>query len=283
LNKSISQVDYINLDNSSPQSGQNFFLHLSSSVNPLFADYLSSNDTFSVDFRSESSRKIFVNYYRRSFAMAAPPNSYDMRDPFNYKPDSIFTIMSGTNKYVFEKEGMYHLQLDTTDKEGETIYRFGKGFPAVATPEALLNPLYYIVTKKEFTELNNSPNKKKAIDKLWLDMGGSTERSRDLIKKYYSRVEKANRLFTSYMEGWHTDRGMIYIVFGVPHDVYKSSTGESWTYGESNSALSITFNFTKATNPFSDNDFVLSRDPVYETMWYRAMDTWREGRAFNDY
>jgi hypothetical protein len=34
-------------------------------------------------------------------------------------------------------------------------------------------------------------------------------------------------------------------------------------------------------NPFTDNDFTLSRAPVYESHWYRAVDIWRSGRAYN--
>ncbi len=283
-NKKVTETDYINLDNSSPQSRQNFFLHIAGSPDPVFANYLSSADSFSVDYRTETQNQIFVKYYKREFLLAASPYSFDMRDAFNYKPDSTFTIFSGNaNKYVFAQEGIYHLQPDSTNHEGATIYRFSKSFPAVATPEALLNPLHYITSRKEFEELRTSANKKQAIDKFWLDIGGNQERSRELIKKYYSRVEHANRLFTSYMEGWRTDRGMIYIVFGSPHAVYKSSDTESWTYGDANSALSITFNFTRVNNPFSDNDYSLSRAPIYETSWYRAIDTWRQGRVFNDF
>ena len=207
-----------------------------------------------------------------------------MRDPFNYKADSVFTIESGnTAKYVFHEEGIYHLQLDSSNHEGSTIYRFSSGFPAITTPEALLNPLRYITTRKEFEEYHSSPNKKQAIDKFWLDVGGNQDRSRQLVKKYYSRVEEANRLFTSYTEGWRTDRGMIYLIFGRPHAVYKSSNTESWTYGEANSSLSITFDFTKVNNPFTCNDYTLSRTPIYETNWYRAVDTWKQGRVFNDF
>ena len=189
------------------KSPELFLSSLQTPASPLaFANYLSATDTFSVDYRSDASpeQKIFVKYYKRDFTLAASPYSFDIRSQFNYNPDSAFTIASGNdNKYTFVKEGIYHLQLDTTNREGATIYRFNKGFPAVNTPEALLEPLHYIANRKEFEEMHASPNKKQAIDKFWLDIGaGSQERSRLLIKKYYSRVEKANRLFTSYTEGW---------------------------------------------------------------------------------
>jgi GWxTD domain-containing protein len=283
-NKKITETDYVNLDNSSAQSRQNFQLHRIGSSAPVFANYVAADDTFSIEYREKESQNIIVKYYKREFLLAAPPYSFDMRDQFNYAPDSVFSVTTGGGyKYTFLHEGIYHLQLDSSNHEGETIYRFSPGFPGVSTFDALLNPLRYITTRKEFEELRSNPNKKQAVDQFWLDVGGNQERSRQLIKKYYSRVEKANRLFSSYMEGWRTDRGMIYVIFGSPHSVYKSSNTESWTYGEANSSLSITFNFTKVTNPFSDNDFSLTRAPIYESNWYRAVDTWRQGRVFNDF
>ena len=37
---------------------------------------------------------------------------------------------------------------------------------------------------------------------------------------YYRRVRFANEEFTQYKDGWKTDRGMIYILFGPPNQVF---------------------------------------------------------------
>lgn len=284
VNKRITETEYIPLDNSTLQSQPNFFFHRTGSQAPLFANYVSAADSFNVQYRSEQSQTLYVKYYNRQFDLASPPYSFDIRSQFNYSPDSIFTITAGNSTaYSFPKEGIYLFQVDSAKREGATLFRFPSGFPSVKTPEALIAPLRYITSRKEFDVLKSSTNKKQATDKFWLDIGGNQERSRQLIKKYYSRVEKANKLFSSYTEGWRTDRGMIYIVFGNPHTVYKSANGESWTYGDATSALSITFNFSREINPFSDNDYLLNRAPIYESTWYRAVDTWRQGRIFNDF
>ncbi|MBI5464337.1 MAG: GWxTD domain-containing protein, partial [Ignavibacteriales bacterium] len=41
----------------------------------------------------------------------------------------------------------------------------------------------------------------------------------ELMDEYYSRVEYANHVFGSYVEGWRTDRGMVYIRYGPPDNV----------------------------------------------------------------
>jgi len=268
LHKRVSDQNYVNLDNSSPQSRQNFFFHRENGI-PYFTNYLSSTDTFNVDYRNEKPQVVIVKYYNREFELAAPPYSFHVPSQFNYNPDSVFTITTGLN--------------NRSNREGATIFRFPDGFPAITTPGALIAPLRYISSRKEFEEIKSATNKKQASDRFWLDIGSNQERSRQLIKKYYSRVEKANHIFTSYTEGWRTDRGMIYIIFGSPHAVYKSSNSESWTYGEANSSLSVTFNFTRENNPFTDNDFILERAPLYETTWYHGVETWRQGRVYNDF
>jgi GWxTD domain-containing protein len=129
----------------------------------------------------------------------------------------------------------------------------------------------------------NSSNIKSAVDDFWLEMSGNSERAKELVRKYYSRVVGANKLFTSFKEGWKTDRGMILIIYGAPNLVYKTSNSESWIYGDGSSLLSMTFNFIKVINPFTDNDFELTRSPIYQNTWYSSVDSWRHGRAFNEY
>ena len=163
-----------------------------------------------------------------------------------------------------------------------TIFCFRSDFPELTTPSQLVESIRYLMARKEFEEVKNNPNPKGAVDKFWLELGGNPERTRHLISKYYSRVEFANRNFSSYHEGWKTDRGMIYIIFGAPHLVYRTLKSELWIYGDVSSSLSLNFSFIRVINPFSDNDFSLSRAPTYEASWYRAVDTWRQGRVFND-
>jgi hypothetical protein len=96
-----------------------------------------------------------------------------------------------------------------------------------------------------------------------------------MIKLYYNRVMDANRFFTSYLEGWKTDRGIIYIIYGPPNVVYKGRNVEGWVYGEDKNMLSINFTFRKLDNPFTDNDYSLTRSPAYKDGWYIAVDNWR--------
>jgi GWxTD domain-containing protein len=202
---------------------------------------------------------------------------------FNYVADSIFyySVKGGTNLQLPDN-GFYHFQIDSTDKTGFTLFRFHEDYPQLTEASLLIEPLRYLTTRREYEDLRISADKKKAVDDFWLKLSGNPDRGRQLIRKYYTRVEESNRLFTSYLEGWKSDRGLIYIIFGQPNFVYRTATGESWVYGEPRNALSVTFNFAKVKNPFSDNDYSLNRSLSYENVWFTAVDTWRQGRVFND-
>ena len=65
--------------------------------------------------------------------------------------------------------------------------------------------------QEEFKKIANGPIQKTQLISfgfpklpLWREL--------NLIKTYYSKVEKANEMFTSHLEGWKTDRGMISII-----------------------------------------------------------------------
>jgi hypothetical protein len=100
------------------------------------------------------------------------------------------------------------------------------------------------------------------------------------VAAYFGRVESANRNFSSYLEGWKTDRGLMYIIYGPPSEVYRNQQSETWIYGDRNSSLSYIFNFVKVENPFTDNDFALNRLSEYRYGWGQAVGAWRNGRVY---
>jgi GWxTD domain-containing protein len=69
----------------------------------------------------------------------------------------------------------------------------------------------------------------------------------EAFEEYYGRVEQANRRFKSYTEGWLTDMGRVYIIYGEPTNVerFTGQNGVSmivrWTYANS---MSFTFEDT---------------------------------------
>ncbi len=280
-NKNFSEDFFVPMENEGKQVRQFYFVTDPKGLS-LFKNYLGENDTVHIAFRDSSVKTLWCKYYQREFFLAAPPYSFDTRQGFNYQADSIFLVnLEDTNGLTLPAEGFYHFQQDTVSREGLTLYRFSNSFPLVTTPVQMLEAMRYLTSRREYDEMKANPVLRNAVDGFWMSHGGNAEKSRELIRKYYSRVQEANNFFSSFIEGWKTDRGMIYIVFGIPNTVYRNSATETWIYGTPYSTLSLNFMFTRVNNPFSDNDLVLSRSPIYEANWSRAVETWRQGRAYN--
>ena len=73
----------------------------------------------------------------------------------------------------------------------------------------------------------------------------------------------ANQYFTSFKEGWKTDRGMVYMVFGPPDTAVLNGQQEIWEYKKSRPAVL----FHKAGSVYSPDHFVLVRDKdVYRVL-----------------
>lgn len=275
------QLFFINKVNT---SGRQFFLLLDKETGqPLFENYINENKNFTVISELNKNKELFARFYYRTFPIAPPPFSSTSPKPFEYNPDVTASIQLDQEGSVFIKgpdSGFVHLQTDTSTQYGFTLYRYNKYFPLIKTAGDMVPPLRYISTKTEYENLLSADDKKEAIDNYWLKKCGTAIRGREVIKMFYNRVQDANKLFTSYLEGWATDRGMIYIIFGKPGVVNKTSTAESWIYGAESNMMALRFDFDKIDNPFTDNDYKLERNISYRSNWYRAVDSWRSGRTY---
>jgi GWxTD domain-containing protein len=211
----------------------------------------------------------------------------------DYEPEVMVALAySDTLPIMLPRKGIYMCSVDRKIKDGYTLFNFGESYPTVTAPEDMIEPLSYIATKNEVDQMKANPKPKIALDDFWIKCsGGNIEKARELIRIYYNRVVYANIYFTSFTEGWRTERGMIYIMYGPPDKVYKSIEGDVWGYRKQvvksswGGRYSVTedyifFTFKQRDNIFSDNDYFLSRSDALITQWDRAVSSWRKGVVF---
>lgn len=216
-----------------------------------------------------------VSYYNDNFPAALPPfTEAQGRVSQGMKTDSTFVLPAG-QEMGFSSTGLYLVQTDTNATEG-MAFRVEDDYPRLAKVPSLAGPLMYICTKQEYDRLALAKNDKKSFDRVILGITNDTDRARKLIRNYFRRVEVVNQYFTSYKEGWKTDRGMIYIIFGLPDEVFKFSDREVWSY--KNERYKITFNFAKSSSIFDPENYVLIREKKYQETWYEVIDLWRSAR-----
>jgi len=155
----------------------------------------------------------------------------------------------------------------------------------------MIEPLAYLASEDEMNRMRNAPGPKAALDEFWIGCGGNVEKARELLRIYYTRILYSNYYFTSYKEGWRTERGMIYTIYGPPDKVYKTADGERWGYRKPVLRSSwggryhlreeyLFFNFRYRANRLTDNDYYLIRSETLVTYWDRAVASWRKGIVF---
>ena len=283
LNTTQKTVTFHYIDKTDKTNRQFFKVVLEENNSVLFRNYFYENERLSITYAlSKSLTQLEGKFFDVIFPVAAPPFSMSNPKPFDFDNHTEFSLdmTNGIAHFSSADAGIYHFGLGGGNKyTGLTLYQYSNEFPEVNTNQELLSPLRFITSKKEFAKLRKYQEPKKAVDEFWKSTSKDPKKAKKLIKGYYNRVQNANYFFSSFKEGWKTDRGVIYIVFGPPSIVYRSLTGESWTYGEDSNYRSLTFNFVKVKNPFTNNDFALQRTSVYKNPWYRAVDAWRQGKV----
>jgi len=235
---------------------------------------------------------LYISVFQPYLEFPFPPSMVLPEKPGATEPDTMVAVSySDTLPLMFPRKGIYFCTVARGVNEGYTIFNFGTEFPNMTTPEEMIEPLAYLANTDELAAIRNDPKTKMALDGFWLKCGGNVEKARELIRIYYTRVLYANYYFTSYKEGWRTDRGMIYILYGPPDKLYKSTDEEKWGYrmpvvksswGTRYSVQDeyLYFSFKKRPNIFSDNEFSLSRSETVITYWDQAVLAWRKGIVF---
>jgi GWxTD domain-containing protein len=157
---------------------------------------------------------------------------------------------------------------------------FSPSFPHVQTPADFVGPVTYIAGAQELDrihEATSSPEMMERLRAFWLTPARDPVEAAQSMNEFYARVEDANRLFSNHKEGWKTDEGMIYIVYGPPTAVGRD--GLVWQYPD----RGLTFSFSSVSQEYDPlsllENFVLVRrgSIAAPQEWLQAIKTWRGG------
>ncbi|TVQ12189.1 MAG: GWxTD domain-containing protein [Bacteroidetes bacterium] len=226
-----------------------------------------------IDFSLEVQRyPLFENIPTAAYVTSQEEKRID-----SFQPDSIFIInfSGGTTRFQLPGNGIYRFSEPGNKESGFTIRSFRNDFPQTPTNEQMLLPLRYITSGSEFTALFALGDAQLAAERFWSRSAGNPDRAASIMSNYNRRVVKANSLFSSYLPGWQTDKGMIYIVFGPPDMVFHGDDGETWYYKEGLNRPGAELNFVRVNNFLSDNHYELERKSAYRRNWNLAVDRWR--------
>lgn len=179
--------------------------------------------------------------------------------------DSFYQVLSGKRTSCFHKikttdfvAGDYLVSVEahphqvnpdssTIDALASTSHTFvirWKGLPAsIVDLDIAIDQMIYLVDRGRLDELKRAEGEKKRelFLEYWKkkDPTPGTARN-ELMDEYYSRIDYANKHFSHFTEGWKSDMGMVFTIFGTPSNVERhpfdsdSKPYEIWTYYELN-------------------------------------------------
>lgn len=153
------------------------------------------------------------------------------RKSFSFLPDrNIVRYLIDLSKYV-KISGRYFLILQAIQGENQTKKRVkfsanwsNEQFSKVNIDVAI-KTMKAFIPSGEFKQIKNAPDsvKKEYFKKFWKQRDPTSETDHnELLEEFYRRVNFSNNYFSVNMldlEGWHTDRGAIYIKYGAPTEV----------------------------------------------------------------
>jgi GWxTD domain-containing protein len=104
----------------------------------------------------------------------------------------------------------------------------------LATPykKWLSEDVSYIITDAErraFLQLQTNEEREQFIEQFWQRRNPDPDSVDNTVKEeHYRRIAYANEHFSSGVQGWRTDRGRIYIMYGKPDSLESHTQGENY-------------------------------------------------------
>lgn len=145
--------------------------------------------------------------------------------------------------------GNYFLKVTLRDSSGKDFDFSMKSFVSrwygvpnsITNLDKAINEMIYIASPEDISHINDAPDrleKAKRFVGFWGKYDSNpSDPYNPVFNEYYSRVAMANANFTTYsLEGWRSDRGMVFIILGPPDNIerhpfeYYSKPYEVWQY-----------------------------------------------------
>ena len=197
--------------------------------------YNNSENTFPVSINYKILSEKSISLKEGSFSCVLTPGinqRIDRLAPFDYTT------------------GLYRLELSSNAyssifTQKDFVYKWSDLPMNIKDLNGAINQMVYIATDDQLDSLKEAPNqaeKEKRFLQFWKNIDPSPKTAKnEIMNEYYNRVKIATDKFsTSYHEGWKTDMGMVFIIYGNPSSIERhpfdenSRPYEVWEYYDIN-------------------------------------------------
>lgn len=198
---------------------------------------------FEIESKDSSLTKVKLDYKVSDSENKVIHNEEEDRE---IKP-GVNQVLYTMQEFPFEM-GNYLITVTLKNEENKIIassnkpfYSHTKGLPFVITDiDKAIQQCVYIATPSEMHYMEDGKDKTEKIKRFlefWKKKDPSpNNEENEIFDEYFRRVNYANEHFSSYIEGWRSDRGMVFIILGPPNNVdrhpfeYDSKPYEIWEY-----------------------------------------------------
>ena len=244
---------------------------------PYFNAYINKGSQIRLGNVFKNQDSFEINGRTSNALTPIPP--FDEKNRMPPKNNPIDTLYGAVQNelFTFYNEGVYHINSATNPDKKLAIYVADEYYPYFGAYDKMITPLIFLSTNEEYQNMTLATDQRIGFENFVREtISGNDQIAKDFIKYYYRRIRKSARLFTEDREGWKTDRGMIYQIFGDPLQVFRNEKNELWVYSNSSgNRLRFTFDIE-----FEDGikKHRLVRGKRYKEDWMTAVTQWRSGR-----
>ncbi|MCE1165122.1 MAG: GWxTD domain-containing protein [Bacteroidetes bacterium] len=211
-------------------------------IEPLISGNVGMLDNFYMFWEARNRTEDTINRsYKISFATDKGEKIFDTTAAYTLKPgmNTLVTNINNDKYYI----GTYVLSVyDGNDviQSRTFTYRWSDIPANIRDLDKAISQMVYIATGEELDYIKAGKTKEERLKrfiKFWKqkDPTPGTPKN-ELLNIYYSRVKTATDRYSHFVEGWKTDMGMVYIIYGTPSTIDRhpfdadSKPYEIWTY-----------------------------------------------------
>jgi GWxTD domain-containing protein len=154
----------------------------------------------------------------------------------------VYNLYPGANK-IIEKittdniiSGAYKFELRDNSSDAliavKDFYSKWTNIPInVKDLNLVVDQLIYIASSDELKKIKSArtrDDKEKRFVEFWRSKDPSPNTGRnELMEEYYNRIKVANERYSHWIDGWKTDMGMVYIIYGNPSNIQRFPFSEN--------------------------------------------------------
>ncbi|MFT6827046.1 MAG: GWxTD domain-containing protein [Roseivirga sp.] len=245
---------------------------------PYFSKFINLDQTVRLVNVFGNKGKYEIKGVLNNKSVALPP--FDNSEPNTTSKIEIDTLYGAieAESFSFSTPGFYEINefSDPNNKLG--ILVTDAFYPYFNRYDNMIQPLIFITTTDEFKDMRKADNVRDAFEDFVMNrFSGSSKMSQEFVKYYYKRIRDAAHLFTTNKEGWKTDRGMVYQIYGNPIQVFRNENTELWVFTSPNGNRTR-FIFDVISGEANLLEFSLIRGNKYKESWMDAVTGWRSGK-----